>query len=322
MKTVSGVESVAMSTSFPFNPAGIVNGPQANQYIIQGKVLPPGAPKPTTDIKIVTAGYFETIRQPIVKGRTFNAHDDEPAAVAAVIVNQSFVRHQFPGEDPIGKRISPDDGEHWGEIVGVAGDVKEYGLDQPVADVIYGALRTGYIPRLIVRTSADPKAIAPLVREAMRQLDPLVAIDQVQSVERAEYESLASPRVMMFLLGMFAVLAVIISACGIAAVMALTVSQRTREIGVRIALGARPGRIVNMVVRQGLVLAVAGAAVGTLGALGLTRMLSTLLFGTSPSDLPTYIGVTGLFLAVAVVACLIPARQVTSIDPLTALRQE
>src|SRR5262249_19472401 len=150
----------------------------------------------------------------------------------------------------------------------------------------------------------------------------MVAIDMVDTVERAEYDSMASPRVMTFLLGMFAALAVIISASGIAAVMALTVSQRTREIGVRIALGARPGSIVSMVVRQGLTLDIAGAIVGTLGALGLTQMLSTLLFGTSPTDVPTYIGVTTLFLAVAVIACLIPARQVTSIDPLAALRQE
>ena len=322
MQTLSGLQSYAMATSFPFNPIGIVNGPGTNQYIIQGKPLADGAPKPATDLTIVTAGYFETIRQPIVKGRSFNAHDDDPKSPPVLIVNQTMARNQFPGEDPIGKRISFDNGNTWAEIVGVAGDVKEYGLDKPVTDEIYRAFRSGFANRLVVRTAADPKAMAPIVRAAVREIDPMIAIDMVDTIERAEYDSMASPRVMTFLLGMFAALAVIISASGIAAVMALTVSQRTREIGVRIALGAHPGRIVSMVVRQGLTLALAGAVVGTLGALGLTQMLSTLLFGTSPTDVPTYIGVTTLFLAVAVIACLIPARQVTSIDPLAALRQD
>jgi putative ABC transport system permease protein len=257
-----------------------------------------------------------------VKGRSFTAHDDGSDAPLVVIINQAMARHRFPGEDPLGKRLSFDGGEHWAEIVGIAGDVKEYGLNQPVLDEIYGALRTGMVNRLVVRTAADPKAVAPMVRAAVHELDPLVAIDQVDTVERAEYESLASPRVMTFLLGIFAGLAVLISASGLAAVMALAVSQRTREIGVRMALGARRGAIVGMVVRQGLTLAIGGAALGLAGAAALTNLLASLLYGTSPTDLPTFAGVLLLFLMVAAVACFIPARQVTAIDPLIALRQD
>ncbi len=322
MKSIGGVESCAIASGFPFNPVGIVNGPGSNAYIIQGKPLAKGEAKPNTDIRIVTAAYFETIRQPIVKGRSFTARDNESAAPLVAIVNQSMARHRFPGEDPIGKRISFDNGERWAEIVGVAGDVREYGLDHPVADAIYGALQTGFVNRLVVRTTADPKAVAPLVRAAIHDLDPLVAIDQIDTVERAEYDSMASPRVMTFLLGIFACLAVVISASGLAAVMALAVSQRTREIGIRMALGARRGSIVSMVVGQGLTLAVAGAALGMAGAAVLTSLLSGLLYGTSPTDLPTFAAVSLLFLIVAAVACFIPARQVTAIDPLIALRQE
>ncbi|MGO9260900.1 MAG: ADOP family duplicated permease [Bryobacteraceae bacterium] len=322
MKTVGGVESFAMASNFPFNPVGIVNGPGSNAYLIQGRPLANGEARPNTDITIVSAGYFETIRQPIVKGRSFTAHDDESDAPLVVIINQAMARHRFPGEDPLGKRLSFDDGEHWAEIAGIAGDVKEYGLNQPVLDEIYGALRTGMVNRLVVRTAADPKAVAPMVRAAVHELDPLVAIDQVDTVERAEYESLASPRVMTFLLGIFAGLAVLISASGLAAVMALAVSQRTREIGVRMALGARRGAIVGMVVRQGLTLAIGGAALGLAGAAALTNLLASLLYGTSPTDLPTFAGVLLLFLMVAAVACFVPARQVTAIDPLMALRQD
>lgn len=322
VKTVGAVEMSAMASSYPFNPIGIVNGPQSNAYLIQGRPLASGQASPKTDIRIVTADYFETLRQPIVKGRSFTEHDNEKTAPQVAIINQTMARHQFPNEDPIGKRLSFDNGENWAEIVGVAGDVKEYGLDHPVVDEIYGALRNGFINRLVVRTSADPNAVAPLVRAAVHAIDPLVAIDHIDSVERAEYDSMASPRVMTFLLGIFAGLAVLISASGIAAVMALSVSQRTREIGVRMALGARRGSIVRMVVQQGLFLAFAGTVLGAMGALALTSFLATFLYGTSPRDVATFAGVSLLFLAVAAVACFIPARQVTSIDPLLALRQE
>ena len=165
-------------------------------------------------------------------------------------------------------------------------------------------------------------AAAPLVRAVIHDLDPLIAVDRIDSIEHMKYESVGSPRVTTILLSLFAGLAMLISACGIAAVMALSVSQRRSELGLRMALGASGAGLVGMVVRQGLVLAVAGTAIGIAGAAVLSRWLSSLLYATSPTDLATFVGVAALFLSVAAIASFVPARQVTAIDPLAALRQE
>ena len=322
VRAVPGVESATMASSFPFNPIGVVNGPGANQFDILDRPLVAGQATRTVNLQVMSANYFETIRQPIVKGRTFTAHDEEKDAPSVVIINQSMARHYWPNEDPIGKRVSFDRRQTWNEIVGIAGDVKEYGLEHPTGDEVYAAYQDGWVSRLVVRTAMDPQGAAPLVRSALHEVEPLLALDQQTTVERAEYDSMASPRVMTFLLAIFAGLAVVISGSGIAAVMALAVSQRTREIGVRMALGARRGSIVSMVVRQGLGMAVAGTALGISGAALLTKLLATFLYGTSPTDIATFAGVSALFLVVAAAACFIPARQVTSIDPLVALRQE
>jgi len=322
IRTAPGVESAAMGTTFPFNPAGLVFGPSQNQYLVQGRPHGPGEPTMTTDVRVVTAGYFETIRQPIVKGRSLTQHDCELASPEVVVINQTLARNQFAGEDPIGKRVSFDKGETWVEIVGIAGDVREYGLNQPAVGEIYGALRDGFVNRLVVRAGGNAETAEQTLRAAIHELDPLLAIDQVQTVEHAEYESLEPPRMMTFLMGIFAGLALLISASGIAAVMALSVSQRTREIGVRMALGARRSSVVAMVVRQGIVLTVAGIAAGTLVAAPLTKLLASMLYGISPTDPLTFAAIPVIFLLVAAVACFVPARQATSIDPLTALRQE
>ena len=271
---------------------------------------------------MVTAGYFETIRQPIVKGRSLTEQDCDPTRPSVVIINQTMARSEFPGRDPIGQRVSFDKGEHWAEIVGIAGDVREYGLNQPAIGEIYAAVQDGFVNRLVVRTGGHEETEERMLREALHEVDPLVAVDQVQTVEHAEYESLTPPRMMTFLMGIFAGLALVISASGIAAVMALSVSQRTREIGVRMALGAQRRSVVAMVMRQGMVLTVAGIAAGTVFAALLTKLLASLLYGTSPRDVLTFAAIPVVFLLVAAAACFVPARQATSIDPLTALRQE
>jgi predicted permease len=300
----------------------VVFGPSQNQYIVQGRPRSPGEPTITTDIRVVTEDYFETIRQPIVEGRSFTKQDLELTSPDVVIINQTLARSQFPGEDPIGKRISFDGGKEWSEIVGIVGDTREYGLNQPPVGEVYGASRDGFVSRLVVRTGGNGETTERMLRASVHELDPLVAVDQVQTVEQAEYESLASPRMMTFLMGIFAGLALLISASGIAAVMALSVSQRTREIGVRMALGARRRSVVAMVVRQGIVLTVAGIVAGTLFAALLTKLLASLLYGTSPTDLLTFAVIPVVFLLVAAMACFVPARQATSIDPISALRQE
>ncbi len=312
VRDVSGVEAAALGSNFPFNPRGIASGPGSVSFEIEGKPVSKGDLAPLVDTTTVSSDYFAAIRQPLIAGRAFTDHDDSKAMQVAVI-NQTMARHRWPTEDPIGKRISFDQGQHWSMIVGVVGDAKE--VYQP-------ALQAGFGNNLVVRTVADPMSVSSAVRAALHDVDPQLAIDRVQSMERLQSESVANPRVTAMLLGLFAGLAMVISASGIAAVMALSVTQRTNELGIRMALGASRGSIIYMVVRQGLVMALIGTAAGIAGAIALTRLLATLLFATSPTDVSTFTAVSLLFITVAAVACFIPSRQVTTIDPLIALRQE
>jgi putative ABC transport system permease protein len=322
VRAVPGVESVAFASNFPFSPSGIVSGPGNVDFRIEGRPVPPGELSPQVDITTVAADYFPAIRQPILRGRNFTEHDDAKSLQVA-IVNQAMARHRWGAEDPIGRRITFDQGATWITIAGVARDVREYGLDIPPGDELYMPMRQqGFSGDLIVRTALDPMAAAPLVRAVIHDLDPLIAVDRIDSIEHMKYESVGSPRVTTILLGLFAGLAMLISASGIAAVMALSVSQRRSELGLRMALGASRAGLVSMVVRQGLILAVLGTLIGIGGAFVLSRLLSSLLYATSPTDTATFVGVAVVFLSVAAIASFVPARQVTSIDPLTALRQE
>jgi putative ABC transport system permease protein len=323
MQSIAGVQSVALASNFPFDPAGIVSGPGAIGFEIEGRPISKGELAPLVDTTTVSAQYFDAIRQPLLKGRLFTDHDDATALPAA-IVNETMARHRWPNADPIGKRVTFDRGEHWTTIIGIVGDTKEYGLDQQVRDEIYSptAQNGGFAGRLVVRTAADPLVMSSLVRAALHDIDSQLAVDHMDSVRNLEAQSMTTPRVTTILLGIFAGLALLISACGIGAVMALSVRQRSQELGIRIALGAAPGSVVRMVVRQGLLLAMVGTAAGIAGAIALTRLLSALLYDTSPTDGFTFIAVSVLFLSIAALACFIPARQVTTIDPLIALRQE
>ena len=322
IKAVGGVSSAAIASGFPLIPTGIVSGPNANEFQIEGHLVPKDDPKPQTALRVVSPDYFDTIRQPLVKGRVFTDHDDQKAPGVAII-NQALARHRWPNEDPIGQRIRFERGDQWLQVVGIVGDVKEYGLDRATADQVYVPLKSsGFAGRLVVRTSLDPTAVAPLLRNAIHDIDPHIAVDQVETMDRLEHDSMASPRVMTILLGIFAGLALLISSSGIAAVMALSVAQRAHELGIRMALGAERSAIVGMVVKQGLALAAVGALIGVAGAALLARTLSSMLYDTKPTDVLTFLAVSLLFLTVAGVACFIPARHVTAIDPLIALRQE
>ncbi|PYT10580.1 MAG: hypothetical protein DMG59_28505 [Acidobacteria bacterium] len=323
VKQISGVQSAALATTFPFDLFAIANGPNSVGFEIEGRPASKGEPAPQVAIINVTSEYFEALRQPVLQGRSFNDHDDRKAPLAALI-NQTMARHRWPGEDPIGRRLSFDQGESWARIIGIAGDANEYGLDHAVQDEVYLSVAQnplhGFGNKVVVRTAGDPMNVSAAVRAALHDIDPQLAVDRINTVERLEHESLTSPRTTTILLGLIAGLAVIISACGIAAVMALAVSQRTNELGIRMALGASRESIVYMVVRQGLALAVAGTLVGFGAALGLTRLLSSLLYATSPTDSLTFAVVSALFLTVAAIASFLPARHATSIDPLIALR--
>ena len=321
VKAIGAVESVAWASGVPLSPGSIQFGPGNQDFEIEGRFSSKGALAPTVDVMWVDPNYFQTIRQPLVKGRYITEHDNHDSPPVALI-NQAMARHRWPNEYPIGKRITFDR-ESWVTIVGVVGDTREYGLNRPALDEVYlAADQNGFVGALLVRTAIDPEAVLPLVRAAIRDVDLFLPVDQASTLPRFEYESLAPSRLLTILLGIFAGLAVLISASGIAAVMALAVSQRTHELGVRLALGAPQSAILRMVVRHGLVLAVAGTAIGAAAATLLARLLSTLLYQTDPTDAPTFLTVSLVFLAVAILACYVPARQVTTIDPLNALRQE
>jgi predicted permease len=316
------VLSASMVSNAPLSPAGVASGPGNADFHIAGKPLSEGELAPQVDITVADQDYFATIGQPLIAGHGFTGHDDD-ASPAVAVINQTMAKHRWPSENPIGQRVAfqPD---AWIKIVGVVGDTREYGLANPTKDEIYlpTAQQGGFSANLVVRTTFDPAAATPLIRAALHDVDPFIGLDQISTVEHFEYESMAPPRVTTVLLGIFAGLALMISVGGIAAVMTLSVTQRSRELGIRMALGAQRKMLVAMVVRQGLGLALVGVTLGIAGAMALTRLLSTLLYATSPTDTITFLAVSLLFLAVGAVACFVPARQVTSIDPLTALRQD
>ncbi|HEY9232540.1 MAG TPA: ABC transporter permease, partial [Blastocatellia bacterium] len=322
VKSQPGVQSAALGSTYPLNANSIRFGPFSRTFEIEGRPQESGAPPLTADVRTITPGYFETIRMPIVRGRTFADNDNDKAPPVAII-NQTLARQYWGDEDPIDRRVTFDSGEHWQKVVGVVGDVKQYGLDHEATAELYTphAQNPG-AGQLLVRTATAPMAMAQVLRQTVYDIDPETAVDNVQTLERVRDESLASPRLTALLLGLFAALAMVITAAGIAGVMALTVTQRTHEIGVRMALGATSRNVIVMVVGQGMTLVAAGLAVGATGAFLLARMMSSLLFAVTPGDPLTFGSVAAVLAAVAVLSCLLPAHRVTAIDPMLALRAE
>ena len=319
---VGGVQSAAIASNYPFSKQGIISGPGNTGIQIEGRLLAPGETPPQIDLTLVSPDYFNAIRQPLLAGRFFSDHDDHKAIIVG-IVNDTMRRHFWPTEDPIGKRLSLDQGQSWIKIAGVVGDAREYGLQRDVLDELYVPVKQfGGAGQLIVRTATDPMSMVPLVQAALHNVDPQLAIDRVESMDRLEQDSMSSPRTTTILLGIFAGLALLISATGIAGVMALSINQRAHELGIRLALGESKTSILQMVVRQGLGLAVLGTVLGIIGALALARLLSSLLYKTSPTDVSTYAAVAVVFLVAAAISCFVPAHRVTLIDPSQALRQE
>ncbi len=322
VRSQPGVLSAGLASTYPLNQLGITFGPFNRGFQIENRPIPAGELAPQADFRSASPGYFETIRVPLVEGRTFEEKDDA-RSLAVAVVNQSTVRHRFGDEDPIGKRISFDQGKTWITVVGVVGDAKQYGLERESSDEIYIPLdQGGFGGNLLVRTTADPMSIASLMRESVYSVDSETAVDRVQTLEHVRDDAVASPRLTAILLAMFAGLALVITGAGIAGVMALSVSQRTHELGVRIALGASPARVLGLVMRQGMSFVLAGLAIGIAGALLMGQVMSSLLFAIQPTDPVTYLAVSLVLMTVAAAACFVPARRVTSIDPMLALRSE
>jgi putative ABC transport system permease protein len=312
------VTSAAMSSEFPLDKSPAADG----KFVIEGRQGDPSDAK-AAELNAVSSNYFRTLGIPIFSGRTFD-NRDRPGKPVAAIVNQSFARRYFHDLDPAGQRISFDNGKKWIQIVGVSGDVRERSLDQAPRDLIYlpFAQFPQMAPSLIARTPGDPMNIARAVVQHLYEVDPNQPAGRIQSLERVRADSIVAPRLTANLLGLFALLALAIAGAGIGGVMALQVSQRIHEIGVRLAIGARPAEIVLMILRQGMTLALVGVTLGLAGALALTRALKGFLFGVTPTDPATYSLVAAVLAAAALAACYVPARRAAQVDPLRALRTE
>ena len=317
-----GVVEAAVSSTYPLNPAGITRGP--NNVTIQLEGRPPDEANAAAQVdpRAVSPAYFRALNIPLLRGRMFTDGDDDKAPRVA-IVNDAAARGRWGTEDPIGKRFSFDNGTTWITVVGVVGNVKQYGLDKEPAQEIYGPIaQTPFGSFLVVKTRGAPLQEARLMRDVVHKVDAETAIDQVKTLQQALDDSVASPRETTWLLGLFALIALLITAAGLTGVMALAVTQRTREIGIRMALGATRVQILSMMMRQALTLILLGLVAGLIGALMLKKVISSLLFATPGVDPVTFAAVACLLTLVGAIACLIPSLSATGIDPTLTLRKE
>ena len=315
-----GVLYAAYSSGYPLDPDNGMGW--TSKMTIEGHTVPEGERLPVAAIRVASSDYFKALGIPLVNGRTFQESDNEKAP-SVMVINHTMARHYWSGQDPAGKRISLDGGEHWGAVIGVVGDVKEFGLNKEAGDELYLAYaQEPMIANIVVRTSQDGMSLANALRRVILDEDPQTAIPNVETLEQARVNSMASPRVMTDLLGIFAALALAIVAFGIGGILALTINQRVNEIGIRMALGAKPGDVLAMILKQGMMLVTVGLVIGLASALALTRMMKTLLFQIEPTDPITFAVVSAMLAVVALMACYVPARRALRIDPLRALRSE
>src|SRR5215469_12231415 len=326
VRSEPGVLSAAVSDRYPFEPEILTAGAAAFSFNfqIEDRQLQPGEAPPASTYAAVSPDYFKTLGIPLREGRLFTAGDsDEFKAPNVLLINEAAKRQLWPNEDPLGKRISADGGQHWAQIVGVVGDVREFGLDHPPTSEFYVPQAQNPSPAaLIVRTATEPLSMTRALTRAVHDVDSQTAVAHILTIEQARYESMASPRVTTTLLGIFGGLALLIATAGIGGIITLMVSQRVREIGIRIALGARPSSILQMILGKGLLLAGLGVAIGIAGAIAVAGLVKSLLFEVPPTDVITFCAVGLTLLAAAAVASFLPAKRAASVDPNVALRAE
>ena len=299
-----------------------------HDFIVEGR--PPIAPgeEPDVETRSIAGEYFNVMQIPRIAGRAFTPQDKEGTLIVGV-VNEALVRQFFPHEDPIGKRVgwARDNPISWITIIGVVSDVKHFGLDQPDAPTVYTpfAQSTQSWKRwmtIVVRGDVDPNALANAAKSRIWKIDPQIPPTKIHPMSEVMAEATAARRFNMLLLGIFAGIALALAAVGIYGVVSYAVTQRTHEIGIRIALGARPRDVLTLVVREGMILASIGVGIGLMAALALTKFLSGLLFGVSATDPMTYLLLSSVLAGVALFACYIPARRAVRVDPMVALRSE
>jgi putative ABC transport system permease protein len=322
VRRIPGVDSTGVTFGLPLSGAGFVLS-----FDVIGRTAPPPNAEPRAQVRVASAGYFGTMSIPLKRGRLFTAAD-RAGAPLVLLISEETARLFFPGEDPIGRRIQFG----WtrggtrlaGEIVGIVGDVRQHSLSGDRTAHAYVAYEQWPLDEVtvVMRSHTDPTAALRTAQGIVTSLDRDLPVYDAFTLESLVSRSLGQPRFYLLLLSVFAALAVVLAAVGIYGVMAYTVQQRTREIGIRIALGASTDRVVAMVVWRGLVLAIVGVVLGTAGAFAVTRVLRSLLFGVSEHDPLTFFGVAVLLGIVALVASWLPARRAARVDPLAAMRAE
>jgi putative ABC transport system permease protein len=319
-----GVSSVAAINALPFSGSG-----GSRSFYIEGREVKRPEDQPEEQLRFATHGYFETMKIPLLEGRAFSGRDTL-ASPRVAVVNDSFARKHFPKGHAIGARVSfSRDEPSWYQIVGIVGDIKHRGLDAATRPELYVPYRQPLFANttvrpmyFIVRTGTDPLAALTIVRREIARLDPDQPISDVRTMDARIDRSLNDRRFNMVLLAVFASFALTLAAIGIYGIVAYSVTQRTHEIGVRVALGAQRHDILRMVFRQGMTMTMIGTGAGLAAALAVTRVMSSLLFGVSAADPLTFAVIPILLLAVAGWACYVPARRATRVDPIVALRCE
>jgi putative ABC transport system permease protein len=322
LKNLPGVKSVAGIDVLPLS-----NGNVSSRFLIEGAPFVPLADRPYAGLRVVTPDYFQTMSIPNLKGRSFTEQDRENTP-RVIIVNEALASRYWPNENPIGKRLllfeEGQGKQEWLEIVGVVGNVRHKAIEMESMEEVYLPYNQspGNFMNLVVRTTSDPASMAPAIRGQVLSVDKDQPVSDIMTMDQRVAKSVAAKRFVMFLLGAFSILALGLASVGIYGVMAYLVTQRTQEIGVRMALGAQKRDVLKLVVRKGMALAIIGAAIGLVASLALTRLMRSLLFEVTPTDWLTFVTASTVLLIAALLASYIPARRATKVDPLTALRYE
>jgi len=318
VRNLPGITDVAVASDIP------LTGP-SGQFRVYMEGLPdPGSERvPRVPAKLVSSDYFRLLRIPLVSGRAFTEADTEKSTRVAII-NETFARRFFANENPLGKRFAYSTNRILCEVIGVAKDIKFRISDAAPREEMYfpATQRPQLSMSLLVRTTVEPASVGDTIQKEILHIDKDQAVTEIATLEETIGESIDQPRLTMYLLGIFALLSLTLAAIGIYGVMTYAVAQRTREIGIRTALGARSIDVLKLVVLHGMRLALIGLAAGLAAAVVLTRLLSSLLYEVTPTDATTFASVSFGLVVVALIACYVPARRATRIDPLVALRSE
>ena len=319
---IPGVQDVGLINTLPLYP-----GPTSG-FRVEGRPVTTPDKWPSVNYRVVSSNYFRAMGIPVLQGRAYTDRDDENAPLV-MMVNQQVAREIFPDENPVGKRITfggtnPDGQPRWFEIVGVVANVRSLELrEEPTAELYFSA-RQDLWPAmsLVVRSTVEPASLSASVRQAVNEVDRSVPVADVKTMDHIVSESITQPRFNLFLLGLFSAVAMVLSAAGIYGVTAYTVTQRTHELGIRIALGAQVSDVLKMILGQGMAVIGVGLVAGLAAAFALMRLLRSLLFGVGENDPLTFVAITVVLMLVALIACYIPARRATKVDPLVALKAE